>query len=139
MSTFGGGGGGADCLCCLLANTKEPMTTNKPSENETERIIGDQSFLPRALGVSGFILDANVGLQINPAGIVLRFYCTPNRAVQPAQLKLITPADAKFPEWLPAQADVSGVHHKDLFLLIFARNHFLHIVNESDQKFLIRQ
>ena len=42
MSTFGGGGG-AEGLCGfwnLLARTKEPMTTSKPSENETARIIG---------------------------------------------------------------------------------------------------
>ena len=62
----------------LLARTKEPMTTSKHSEIETARIIGDQCFLSRALGVSRFILDANVGFQLYPAGIVLRFYCTPN-------------------------------------------------------------
>jgi len=80
MSTFGGGGGG-DGFLNLSAKTKEPMTSKNASENETERIIGDQSFLPRVLGVSGFILDPNVGFQIDPAGIVFRFYCTPNRAV----------------------------------------------------------
>ena len=80
MSTFGGGGG-TDSFLGLFAKTKEPMTTNNPSENETERIIGDQSFLPRTLGVSGFILDANVGFQIEPAGIVFGFYRTPKRAV----------------------------------------------------------
>ena len=80
MSTFGGGGGAGGFLG-LFAKTKEPMTTNNPSENETDRIIGDQSFLPRALGVSGFILDPNIGFQIDAAGIVLRFYCTPKRAV----------------------------------------------------------
>ena len=83
MSTFGGGGGG-DGFCGfwnLLARTKEPMTTSKPSENEIVRIISDQCFLSPALGVSRFILDANVGFEFDPAGIVLRFYCTPNRAV----------------------------------------------------------
>jgi len=73
MSTFGGGGGG-DGFCGfwnLLASTRELMTTNKPSENETVRIISDQCFLSRGLGISGFILDANVGFQLDPAGIVL--------------------------------------------------------------------
>jgi hypothetical protein len=83
MSTFGGGGGG-NGFCGfwnLLAKTKEPMTTSKPSENETHRIIGDQCFLSGGLGISGFILDANVWFQIYPAGIVFRLYRTPKRAV----------------------------------------------------------
>ena len=70
MSTFGGGGGG-DGFWNLLARTKEPMTTSKPSEIETVRIIGDQCFLSPALGISRFILDANVGFQLDPAGIIL--------------------------------------------------------------------
>src|SRR5206468_10801514 len=82
MSTFGGGGGGADCFWRLLANTKEPMTTRKLSENETERIIGDQSFLPRRLGVSGFRLDTNIGLRLDPVGVVVRLYCSRSRALQ---------------------------------------------------------
>jgi hypothetical protein len=76
-----GGGDSFGGFCNLLASTKEPMTTSKPSENEIVRIISDQCFLSPALGVSRFILDANVGFQIDPAGIVLRFYCSPNRAV----------------------------------------------------------
>src|SRR5262245_27435689 len=80
MSTFGGGGGG-DGFCGfwnLLARTMEPMTTSKTSENETVRIIGDQFLLSGALEVSRFILDANIGFQFDPAGIVFRFYCAPN-------------------------------------------------------------
>src|SRR5207249_3185764 len=95
MSTFGGGGG--DAFLNLSAQTKEPMTSRSASENETERIIGDQSLLPCLLGVSGFILDANIGFQIDPAGIVFGFCRTPDRALQRAQLKLVGPADVKFP------------------------------------------
>src|SRR5215208_5206247 len=91
ISTLGGGGGAESfCgFCNLLASTREPMTTNKPSENEIVRIISDQRFLSPALGVSRFILDANVGFEFDPAGIVLRFYRTPKRAVQRPQLKFI--------------------------------------------------
>src|SRR5437762_97145 len=41
------------------------MTTSKPSENETVRIISDQRLLSRVFGVSRFILDAKVGFQLN--------------------------------------------------------------------------
>ena len=50
------------------------MTASKANENETVRIISDQWLLSRGLGVSRFILDANVRFQLDPAGIVLRFY-----------------------------------------------------------------
>ena len=110
-----------------------------PSDNETERIIGDQSFLPRTLRVTGFILDANIGFQVDSAGIVFGFHRAPKGAFQSAQLKLVGTADVVFPERLPAQANVSRVHYQDLFLPIVARAHFFYIVNKSDQKFLIWQ
>src|SRR5262249_27010968 len=98
ISTFGGGGGGDGLFGFwnLLARTREPMTTSKPTETETVRIIADHCFLSRGLWVSRFILDANVRFQLDPAGIVLRFYRIPKGAVQRTQLKLVGPADSKF-------------------------------------------
>src|SRR6201981_519038 len=104
------------------------MTTSKPSENETVRIIGDQSFLSCVLGISRFILDANVGFQFDSAGIVLRFYCTPNRAVQRTQLKLVGLTDLKFCECFGLQTYVSRVHPQDLFLAILASSHLFYVV-----------
>ena len=83
MRTFGGGGGGNGFpgFWNLLAMTKELMTASEASENKTVRTIGDQFLLSGALGVSRFILYANVGFQFDPAGVVFRLYCAPNRAV----------------------------------------------------------
>ena len=74
------------------------MTTSKPSEIKIARIIGDQRFLSRGLGVSRFILDANIRFEFDPAGIVLRLFLHPNRAIYRAQLKLIALANSKFLE-----------------------------------------
>src|SRR5262249_12431227 len=132
---IGTAGAGAERFLSLGAattNTTSTRASTSASGLSNARASDSQSFLPRALGVSGFILDANVGFQVDMAGIGLLFYCTPNRAVKPPQLKLVTPADVKSPEWLPVQANVSRMHHEDLFLPIAARDHLFHVVNKSD-------
>ncbi len=76
----------ADFCLPFATRTKEPTPTTKARGNSAAWSSGDQSLLTRIFGVSGFILELDVRLEIDQSGIIPGFHSFPNSLFQFVQL-----------------------------------------------------
>src|SRR5438270_13228034 len=118
---------------------KLPMPTMKASSNNTGWSSFDQSFLMGMVGMFYFILDADIWLQVDQPGIILRFRGFPNRVFELVQFEPVSAANPPVAKPLFLQLDIGRMHHQDLFLRILALDQTDHIIQVTDQKFLVRQ
>src|SRR2546423_14964782 len=97
MRMLGGGasGGGFVVFFVLPSATrmKLPMPTIKASGSNTGWSNFDQSLLTRMIGMSHFVLHPDVRLQVDQAGIILRFHRFPNSVFQLVQLEPVRSPD----------------------------------------------
>jgi hypothetical protein len=86
----------------------------KASGSKTGWSNFDQSLLTRMIGMSHFVLHPDVRLQVDQAGIILRFHRFPNSVFQLVQLQLVSSPDLPPREALFLQLDVGRMHYEDL-------------------------
>ena len=55
------------------------------------------------------------------------------------ELKLVSPAGMIFRERLPSEANIGRMHYENLLFSVLAFEDLFHIINEADQKLLIRE
>src|SRR5687767_14715497 len=96
--TLGGGLSGTGCLVGFFdfpsaTRTKLPIPTTKASGKSKGCRSFDQSFLTRIVGMFLFVLNPDVRLEVDQAGIILRFHGFPNGGFQLVEFHPINLAD----------------------------------------------
>src|SRR2546423_9155732 len=143
MRMLGGGASGAGLEDFFVLPSATRIKLPMPRTNARGNRIGwsnfDQSFLTGMIGMSDFVLHPDVGLEIDQAGIILRFCSFPNGVFELVQLQPVRPPDPPAAEPLFLQLDIGWMHHQNLFLGIFPRDDFRHLIDVTDEEFLVGQ